>query len=250
MPEALSQALQTEGLVWLALSYLIAGVIRGFTGFGTALIVVPVAGIFLAPETIILLIATSGMLSNIILLPRAWREGDRGEVGILALAAVIGVPLGVAAIAVVDNVTVRWIVTGVIAVTLLAVVSGWQWRGRLGLSGLSAIGFGAGAVGGLTALTGPIALMFYLANARRAEAVRANMILFLGALDVLLIANVAWRHSVSWEVVWLGVIVSVPYLISITLGQALFDPSRERLYRVAAYLVVLGAVLTGLPLWE
>lgn len=250
MPDALAAALQSEGLLYLAAIYLIAGVVRGFTGFGTALIVVPVAGIFLAPAEILVMIAVSGVLSNILLLPNAWTEGDRGEVGILALAAVIGVPIGVALLSVLDPLAVRWTVSAIVAVTLIAVISGWQWKGRLNTAGFGTIGASAGVLGGLTALSGPVVIIFYLANARKAASVRANMILFLGALDVLVILNVFWGGVASWTAVWLGLLVSVPYLMAIRVGQALFDPSRERAYRLCAYAVVAGAMVTGLPIWE
>lgn len=250
MPEALSAALSTDGLLYICLAYLIAGVVRGFTGFGTALIVVPVAGIFLTPSEILLLVGVSGILSNLLLVPDAWGQADRSEVGIMALAAIIGVPIGVALITTLDPLTVRWAVTVVATFTLIAVISGWQWRGRLGPKGLGGIGLGAGVVGGLTALSGPVVIIFYLANARKAVAVRANMILFLGALDVLLIFNVFAGGTGTAVTIWLGILVSVPYLVSITLGRALFDPTRERAYRLAAYAVVAGAVLTGLPIWE
>lgn len=49
MPEALAALFATDGLIYFCFAYFAAGVVRGFTGFGTALIVVPVAGIFLAP---------------------------------------------------------------------------------------------------------------------------------------------------------------------------------------------------------
>ena len=92
--------------------------------------------------------------------------------------------------------------------------------------------------------------MFYLANARKAVAVRANMILFLGALDVLLIVNIVLRGLGSAQAIWLGLIAAIPYLATILVGKALFDPTREAAYRMAAYCVVALAVLTGLPVWE
>ncbi|MEM6940769.1 MAG: TSUP family transporter [Pseudomonadota bacterium] len=250
MPDALTAALATNGLIYIALTYLVAGVVRGFTGFGTALIVVPVAGIFLSPAEIILMIGVTGILSNILLFPEAWGKADRGEVGITALAACIGVPIGVALLGRVDPLAVRWVVAVAAFCTLVAVISGWQWRGRLAVPGLTGIGLSAGVLGGMTALSGPILIIFYLANARKPEAVRANMILFLGSLDVLLIANIWIAGTATWKIIWVGLIVSVPYLFSIRLGQALFDPARETAYRAAAYAVVAGALLTGLPLWE
>ena len=250
MPEALSAALAVPGLWWIAGAYLIAGVVRGFTGFGTALIVVPVAGIFLEPAAILLMIGVTGILSNILLVPGAWRVADRSEVAVLSLAAIPGTWLGLWLLSSVDGTIVRWVVTVLAGVTLLAVITGWQWRGRLERGGLACIGGAAGTVGGMTALTGPIALIFYLANARKAESVRANMILFLGALDVMLVFNIVATGLATWTLVCVGLIVSVPYLSTIAVGQALFDPSRERLYRALAYTIVAIAVLTGSPIWE
>ena len=53
MPETeahvLWQALQFEGLIWLITAALLAGFVRGFSGFGSALIFMPLAGQFLPP---------------------------------------------------------------------------------------------------------------------------------------------------------------------------------------------------------
>ena len=70
MPDAFAQVLATPGLFWLLLTFGLAGVVRGFTGFGTALIVVPVANIFLDPKAVITIVAHTGIASNAVILPR------------------------------------------------------------------------------------------------------------------------------------------------------------------------------------
>ena len=250
MPDLLAQALATEGLWALCLIYLAAGIVRGFTGFGTALIVVPVAGIYLTPEQILMMIAVSGILSNFFLVPTAWGDADRGEIAVLTSAALIGMPVGIWLLSQVDAISIRWVVAGIASVTLIAVVSGWQYTGRLGTKGLSMIGAGAGFVGGLTALTGPIAIMFYLANARKAVAVRANMILFLATLDILMICILAINGLIDAATIVLGCLVSIPYAAAIFVGKSFFNPERETLYRVVAYTIVALALVTGLPIWD
>ncbi|MEQ9676040.1 MAG: sulfite exporter TauE/SafE family protein, partial [Roseovarius indicus] len=81
MPEALTQGLATPGLIWLLFTIGLAGIVRGFSGFGTALIFVPVANIFLEPKTVVTVIALTGVASNAVVLPRAWGQASRGEVG-------------------------------------------------------------------------------------------------------------------------------------------------------------------------
>lgn len=250
MPDAFAAALAAPGLAWLLLTIAVAGIVRGFTGFGTALIFVPVAGQFLPPEQVILLITVTGVASTAALLPKAWSRADRGEVGMLAGAAVMTVPIGLWLLGQIDVLTVRWIVAGIATVTLIAIVSGWQWQGQLGTPGRLAIGAAAGLMGGITGLTGPVVIMFYLANARRAEQVRANTILFLAALDVVIVSYLLGQGRVDAPTLWLGAILAVPYFCTSLIGQRLFDPSRENLYRRAAYAVIAIAVVTGMPLFD
>ena len=40
----LSAALATEGLIWLAIAVVVLGMERGFAGFGSALVCLPLAG--------------------------------------------------------------------------------------------------------------------------------------------------------------------------------------------------------------
>jgi uncharacterized membrane protein YfcA len=249
MPEALGTALATPGLPWLLLAIGVAGIVRGFTGFGTALIFVPVAGIFLAPQIVVGVMMLTGLVSSAALLPRAWGQADRREVGLLALAALITVPLGLWLMTRLDPTLIRWCVAVIASVTLAALVSGWRFSGRVSRPQLAGIGAAAGGLGGLTGLTGPAVILFYLAGQSVAQTVRANTILFLAALDVVIVANLLLRGAVDVALVTLALVLAAPYLITSLIGQALFDPHHERLYRWAAYAVIGLAVLSGLPLW-
>jgi hypothetical protein len=249
MPEAFGAALATPGLPWLLLAIGVAGIVRGFTGFGTALIFVPVAGIFLAPQVVVGVMMLTGLVSSAALLPRAWGQADRREVGLLALAAVLTVPLGLWLMTRLDPVLIRWCVAVIAGITLAALISGWRFSGRVNHPQLAGIGAAAGGIGGLTGLTGPAVILFYLAGQSVAQRVRANTILFLAALDVVIVANLLFRGAVTAGLVTLALVLAVPYLITSLIGQALFDPRHERLYRWAAYAVIGLAVLSGLPLW-
>jgi uncharacterized membrane protein YfcA len=92
-------------------------------------------------------------------------------------------------------------------------------------------------------------ILFYLAGQSMAQTVRANTILFLAALDVVIVANLLLQGRVEWHIFLLALVLAVPYFITSLIGQALFDPRHERLYRWAAYAVIGLAVLSGLPLW-
>lgn len=250
MPEALREVWGTPGLPRLILTIGVAGIVRGFTGFGTALVFVPVAGIFLAPQIVVGVITLTGIASTSVLLPRAWRQADRAEVAVLALAALVTVPLGLWLMERLDPLTIRWFVAAVAALTLGALVAGWRFSGLVSRPALIAIGAVAGVIGGLTGLTGPVVILFYLAGQSAAQSVRANTILFLAVLDVVVVANLVWRGAVEGWVILLALTLALPYLATSLIGQSLFDPRHERLYRWLAYAVIALAVLSGLPIWS
>jgi len=250
MPDAFAHVWATPGLAWLALTIGVAGLVRGFTGFGTALIFVPVAGVFLPPSTVIGVITLTGIASTSALLPKAWGQADRREVGVLALAALVTVPLGLALLGHLETSMVRWIVAAVATITLVSLVSGWRFSGHIAWPGLLAIGGVAGVIGGLTGLTGPVVILFYLAGQAAVASVRANTILFLAALDVVIVVNLLWQDSISWPTLILALVLAVPYFITTLIGQWAFDPRHERLYRWAAYGVIAIAVVSGLPIWN
>jgi len=250
MPDALTLALATPGLGWMALTIFAAGLIRGFTGFGTALIFVPVASQFLPVAQVILIMAATGIVSTTALLSRAWAAADRGEVATMAVAALATVPFGLWLLSLFDLITARWVIVAFVTVTLVAIAAGWRWHGRLGVSGRLAVGGAAGAMGGMTGLTGPVIIMFYFANARSAEAMRANSILFLASLDVFLCFNLLIAGSEIGLTLWIALVLIPPYLGAVIVGQRLFDPSREQIHRALAYALALAAVISSLPILD
>ncbi len=249
MPDGLALALGVPGLVWLAVAYAVAGVVRGFTGFGTALIVMPLAGALLPMADAIVVLMVTGIGSWPVIVPRAWKLAQRREVGVMALAAVLCAPVGIALLSYLDVLTLRWTVSLAASLTLLALVTGWRYRGRVSRGGLLGVGSASGVLGGLTGLTGPPVILFYLAGQGGAAQVRANVILFLSCLDIGIVVNFLARGMVGMDAVWLGLVLVLPYLATVTLGQWLFRPSLEQGYRWAAYGVIFLAILSGLPIY-
>jgi len=249
MAEALGAALAVPGLYWLALTMLIAGVVRGFAGFGTALVFMPVAGLFLPPAEAVTVMVLSGVLSAVVLVPRALPLADRREVAVLAGAAVLCAPLGLWALTRVDPVALRWVVAVAAGATLAALVAGWRYPGRVGPAGLGAIGASAGVLGGMTGLTGPPVILFYLAGPGLAATVRANTILFLAVLDAGLVVQILGAGIVGARGLALGGLMALPYAVGMAIGVRLFRPGQEAAYRRVAHGVIGGAILAGLPLW-
>ena len=249
MPDGLAGALGTPGLSLLLVVIVAAGLVRGFAGFGTGLIFMPVATRVIDPAEAIAILSITGIGAMFVLVPKAWPVAAKTEVATLAVPAIICAPLGVWLLSVVPEVPLRWAVAIAASLTLAALVSGWRYRGRVTRPGLSAVGASAGVLGGSTGLTGPPVILFYLAGPDRAAVVRANTILFLSALEFGVIASILLGGLLTERAVWLGLILTAIYMVMTAVGQSLFTEGRESLYRRVAYAVIAVAILTGLPIW-
>lgn len=248
---AFSGLLATPGLVWLALALLVSGLIRGFAGFGRALVFMPIASRFLPMQVDIEVLVMVDVLSLPLIVPGAWRAGHRRDVGLLIVAALLTTPLGVLALTHVGQDALRWGVAIAASIALAALIGGWRYRGRVGKAVLSAVGGIGGFLGGSVGIGGPPVTLFYLAIGKGSvAATRANTILFVAALDVMVTLNLAIRGLITGEALLLGALLAVPYLAGVALGVRLFHPGRNTSYRLIAYIIIAGAVIFGLPIFH
>ena len=248
MPEGLAAALALPGLLPIALATL--GAVYGFAGFGSALIFMPLATVFIAPETAVLQMALFGLSSVVLLLPRAWGEAERRPTLVMLAAALVALPGGTWALAHLDVGLIRWAISAVVAVTLAALMAGWRSRAAPRPPLLVAVGGAAGLIGGATGLTGPAVILINLAGPGGARQTRANTLVFLTILGAALVPGLALQGLVTAPALWLGVLLVPLYAAASRLGLALFSPARERLDRRTVYAIILAALIAGLPLWH
>ncbi|QBX99555.1 sulfite exporter TauE/SafE family protein [Rhodophyticola sp. CCM32] len=250
MPEALNAALALEGLVWILGATTLAGVVYGFAGFGSALIYMPLATIWLEPAFAIAAFSLSALVSLFTVVPRAWHVAEKPAVFTLIGAAFVSAPLGIYLLRVLDVDWVRIAVAVTVLVTLAALMAGWRYATRPGFATRLGVGAATGVLGGLTGLMGPIVILFNLGAGARAEVMRANTLIFLTLISILVLPQMAAQGILSVDALWLGVVMMPVYALGTRIGQMLFNPRREALYRQVAYGIIALAGVMGLPVWQ
>jgi uncharacterized membrane protein YfcA len=250
MPDALVSAFQTEGLIWLILAVFVAGLVRGFSGFGSAMIIMPMASTVLSPvEAVIFLVAAEliGPLPN---LPAALRDGAPRDVGTLALGAALALPVGLFGLSVIDPHLFGWVVSVVVFGLLVLLMTGWRYRGVLTRNLTLATGALGGFMTGFAGIPGPPVIMLYMASTLPVSVIRANFLLYLVCLDLMLVPLLWIMDLMVWKIALLGLLVGIPNLIANMVGARLFDPSAEVVFRRVAYMIIAASALIGLPLWK
>src|SRR4051795_10229545 len=143
----------------------VSGTARGFSGFGSALIFMPLASSIAAPRLVAALLLVIDFVAAAPLLPDAWRKADRKATAVIVLGALVGVPVGTYFLSVLEPVTTRWIISCFVAALLLLLLSGWRYRGKDHAWLSVGIGSLSGFCSGLAQTGGP-PLVGYLARLR------------------------------------------------------------------------------------
>ena len=250
MPEALSEVLAWPDLWFLAFGALAAGIVRGFAGFGTAMIYLPVAAQVLGPFEALTTLIVKDLIAPLMHVPRALRDGHPKDVLRLGAGALVTVPLGVLVLSLVEPVVFRWAVSLVALTLLLMLMAGIRYRGALTPPLIYFTGGLGGFLTGSVGIPGPPVIMLYMASTLPASAVRANNMLYLIVADLILMGVLAWNGLLVASALLLGVLMIVPYSLGNWGGAALFRPGHEKLYRAVAYTVIAASALLGLPLWD
>jgi len=225
----------------------ISGTARGFSGFGSALIFMPLASSLAAPRLIAALLLIIDFVGSLPLLPNGWREADRKATGIIVAGALIGVPIGTWLLTRLDPVTTRWIISGFVSALLLLLLSGWRYRGPNHVTLSVGIGALSGFCSGLAQTGGPPIVGYWLGRPIVSHIARANIILFFAASDFFSVVSYAVSGLLSRDAILFSLIVGPVYAIGIRFGTLLFGRASERLFRGICYALIALAVLFGLP---
>jgi hypothetical protein len=228
----------------------LSGVVRGFSGFGSALIYIPLASAVYGPKLAAASFVLIDFFCCIPLVVRAWPACDKREVMPLTIACALTIPLGALLLLYLDPIWLRWGIAALILGLLAVLVSGWRYRGRAPLPLTIGVGLFSGITGGATTLTGPIPIVYWLGSASGARVVRANLIMFFLFTDGLVALTYYFQGLMTAEAVALAILTGVPFLVALGAGARLFRGASERTYRRIAYAIVALAALVSLPLFD
>jgi uncharacterized membrane protein YfcA len=225
----------------------VSGTARGFSGFGSALIFMPLASSMAAPRLVAALLLIIDFVAAAPLVPNAWKHADRRATAVIVLGALIGVPIGTWFLSRLDSVTTRWIISAFVFALLMLLLSGWRYRGKgnpavsIGIGGLS------GFCSGLAQTGGPPIVGYWLGRPIPSVIARANIMLFFAASDFFSVVSYALAGLITADAIRFSFLVGPVYGIGVWFGASLFGRASESLFRAICYVLIAAAVVIGLP---
>jgi len=227
---------------WAAiLATAIAGLMRGYAGFGTAIILAPIYSVLWGPLAGVPVMLLMELVVSLQLMPRAMREADHRVILPIGAAAAVATPLGAYVLLAADPETLRRAIGGLVLVFGFLLLSGWRYHGARPLGLNLAVGTAAGLLKGATGMSGPPVILYLLAGPEEAKRHRANLIFFFGLIAVISVVVPLLAGLVDGPVL-LRLLILLPVLMGfVRVGAALFGVVPVRFYKPFALVLLTTA---------
>lgn len=234
------------GLIWMTLAILIAGFVRGYSGFGFSALTIAASGLVMNPLHFVAVV----VLWEAVMTLQAWSNigpsVDWRRVGLLVAGAVIGLPLGLWALQSISEDAARAVISAYVLTMCVVLLAGW----RMGAEARPPLTFGAGIISGLANAPGmgglPVAA-FFAAQPMAPAVFRATLVAYFPILD-LYSAPLYWLNGmVTWETLKVAGVGLPLVLLSNWAGSRHFlhtDPKDFRRFAIGllGILAFLGLV--------
>lgn len=237
--------------VWVVIVTVLAGMSRGFSGFGGSMIFVPLVSALYSPMLAIVLLFMIDFLATTPMLPPHFRNCTWREIWPLLIASSISFPIGLYFLTQIDPVVMRWIISVFIGAMVIVMASGWRYRSAPTLPAVLATGSASGFVGGLMGTGGSlVVLLFWLGGQSNASRVRSNIFAYFGLLSVVSIIGYWYSGMLTLDVLLVTLALLPFYLVPIFLGQSVFNRSSDATYRRVSLIFCAVVSVATLPIWS
>jgi uncharacterized membrane protein YfcA len=226
----------------------LAGLVRGFTGFGSAMVLAPSLAALYGPSHAVPVVLLLELALSVPFVPPALPRVDRPRVAVLCAAAAAGVPAGAWLLVALDERALRWAICAAVLAAVAILGFGWRHRGRAHPAATAAAGLASGVLGGSTGLSGPPVIFLMLSGGDPVERVRASFMVYFAWFDLVALAALAVAGAFTSQAAVLALALVLPYLAAAATGARLFGRAGEASYRRLALVVLVGVALVSLPL--
>jgi len=225
----------------------IAGLIRGFTGFGGVLFLLPVLNFFIPPAISASLAIWVDVFANIRLIPDARRDSSLRVIVPMVIGTLGAMPLGAYFLLHGDPVLMKRVIGVAIFVAALVLAAGWRYHGEIGTGALCAVGAVSGLVMGATSI-GALPALFLSGGRYTARANRANFVIWAFIAELLFVALVSSRGTLGRTEVTAIAVLAPVYLIGTYLGIVLHRRVSDKTVRRAMLVLIVVVAVASMTI--
>ena len=222
-----------------------ASFVRGLTGFGMAILLVPILALALPPVEAVVLGNCLSLLIGLTEARMLVREAERSA-WVIGGIVVLTTPLGLWALFSTSADVARLVIALIALSAFLAILlprRGSDLPGRL-VTG--SVGVLSGLMTGYAGMPGPPVVPYYAGRALPRSTIKASMLLIFTIAASAGLASATWLGILRWELVVFALVMLPVILLGNRLGTAVSGRISDPVWRAVVGLVLAGAAAGAL----
>jgi uncharacterized protein len=217
--------------VYTVVAVILAGLIRGFTGFGSAMVMAPVLVHLVGPAQAVATTLALEFVVSIQLIPAAWQHRNLKMLAPLGIGAWIFAPVGVWLVVRIDEEIMRQVVSIIVLSFVIILSLGWRYQGSVKGSLSLLIGSLSGLLSGATSMGGPPVILYMMSGPNDPVKIRSTIILFFVISIFPSLGSLIWAGVLDGEVVFRVALLAPPFMIAAWIGSRFFHIASETFFR-------------------
>ena len=219
--------------------------VRGLTGFGMAILLVPILALALSPVDAVLLMNFLSVFIGLSEIRRLLRGAERSAWVIIALVAVT-TPIGLYALSLTTPAIARVIIAFIALSAFVAILL--PRRGALDHHPATTGGVGvmSGLMTGYAGMPGPPVVPYYVGRDIPRETAKASMLLIFTCASMTGLASGVAMGVLEWSLAVLAALLFPAVLLGNWMGNKASGRIEDRIWRICVGVVLGGAALGAL----
>lgn len=223
----------------------LAGIMRGFSGFGSGLLMAPVFSLVMPPTDVVVLILTLNLMTTFQLTREAVRFAQWPLVRRLFFPSLAGIPIGLGLIHFLEPSLIRKVIAALVIVLSLALLSGWRVKAQRSKVSDAATGLLSGALTSLAGIGGPPVILYLLSDKElSSRTTRATCLVFFFLAQIAILVPLGVNGAVGRQQILSMAILLPAYMLGNWLGLRAHLWSAGRFQRLG-YQMSLLILLTA-----
>jgi uncharacterized membrane protein YfcA len=223
-----------------------SGIIRGYTGFGSALLTVPALAILFGPVQAVAIEILIEIPVSIGLLPTAYKNFEKKTVVPILIAFLIFVPLGTFLLILIDPNIVKVIISLFVLFSVYLLSKQSKIKSLASVKANYVIGALSGLTQGLTGMAGPLFATTILAKGDNSLITRANIVMLSAAIIGLSVISFLTFGLINNQTIIYAVLASPAILLGAWTGTILFNKYSNKNFKTIMLMVLILAALVTL----
>ena len=230
-----------ENFFILLIVIFFSGFIRGFLGFGSGLIAIPILSFLYSPIFAIAFNIIIEIPATIYLTIVGAKASRFKEISPMFFSTILTIPLGIFFLLAINEQVIKIIISILVIFFVILIASGWRIKSTITKYVLIFTGIISCLMQGITGMGGPPIVTVLLSKGDDNNITRGNILLMSAAIVFSAVLSMYYFNLFSNDLILTGIISAPLYLLASFFGSKFYDLSGNKYYRNVS-LLLLGLI--------